>query len=126
MLWKADINYVTILGQKLWHATIKHSYNRPSLEQLKSVKDFPYISENNRMQSHRMSSGPSLAELFHNFQEGLKVDPGLPYIPLDEPIPMKFHKYSVNSSNVYSVTIDGYYYFPGEGYIPHIKLTPIS
>ena len=21
MLWKADINYVTILGQKLWHAT---------------------------------------------------------------------------------------------------------
>jgi len=24
MLWKADINYVTILGQKLWHATIKN------------------------------------------------------------------------------------------------------
>ncbi len=22
MLWKADINYVTILGQKLWHATL--------------------------------------------------------------------------------------------------------
>ncbi len=24
MLWKADINYVTILGQKLWHATINY------------------------------------------------------------------------------------------------------
>jgi len=27
VLLKADINYVTILGQKLWHATFKNGYS---------------------------------------------------------------------------------------------------
>lgn len=78
------------------------------------------------MQSHRIGSGPSASELLHNFGKSDKVDPGLPYTPIDEPITVKCLLFSVNSPNVYSQTIDGYYYFPGEGYIPHIKLTPIS
>ncbi len=117
---------VPMVSAALQISTIKHSYSRPSFEQVRPVKDIPYISENNRMQSHRMDSGPTSDELLDNLLESLRMDPGLPYTAINEPIPVKCLLFSVNSPNVYSQKIDGYYYYPGLGYIPHIKLTPIS
>lgn len=99
----------------------------PNIESMNSQNHFGFGGVSiqlKMMQSHRMSSGPSVSELLHNFGKSDKVDTGLPYTPIDEPILMKCHLYSVNSPNVYSVTIDGYYSTPEEGYIPHIKLTP--
>lgn len=101
----------------------------PSIASMNSQNHFGFggVSiQSKMMQSHRMDSGPTSDELLDNLLESLRMDPGLPYTPIDEPITVKCLLFSVNSPNVYSQTIDGYYYFPGEGYIPHIKLTPIS
>jgi|GEM_PF-6201908 hypothetical protein len=101
----------------------------PNIHSMNSQNHFKFgeVSiQSKMMQSHRMDSEPSVSDLLHNFGKSDKVDPGLPYTAINEPIPVKCLLFSVNSPNVYSQKIDGYYYFPREGYIPHIKLTPIS
>ncbi len=101
----------------------------PNIHSMNSQNHFRFgeVSiQSKMMQSHRMDSGPTSDELLDNLLENLRMDPGLPYTAINEPIPVKCLLFSVNSPNVYSQKIDGYYYSPGLGYIPHIKLTPIS
>jgi|LNQE01.1.fsa_nt_gi hypothetical protein len=55
-----------------------------------------------------------------------RENPDLPYIPIEEPIPVRAYCYNVTSNEVYSMTIDGYYsplYFRHK-YTPHVTLTP--
>jgi hypothetical protein len=59
-------------------------------------------------------------QLLRNIPQEYSMDPETPWTPLDEPIPVKFMRYSSTGSDVYSVRIDGYY---AHSFIPHLELT---
>ena len=57
MLLKADINYVTILGQKLWHSTIKNVITHLPMRNIRVDAEDPALE---------VFADPLLSKVFHN------------------------------------------------------------